>query len=185
MFTYIIKWDQDDEGRHKMCEEKENIQIIESQTNTLKEIKSKSPRESHKTFGCFKNPMMDPKDQIADIKNKLERLSQLTCSYGLSQQTVRLAYFSVFLPAVQYPLTSSSISKKALDAVQAKATRRFLTAMGYHPNTPRIVAYAPKQMGGIGMQRLYTNQGVKNTITMLKHLRAKTTVGKLCYINVE
>ena len=40
-------------------------------------------------------------------------------------------------------------------------------------------------MGGIGMQRLYTNQGVKNTISLLKHLRAKTTVGQLLLINVK
>lgn len=44
----------------------------------------------------------------------------------------------VFKVAVEYVLTSSYMGKEA----QAKATRRFLKAMGYNLNFPRTVAYA-------------------------------------------
>lgn len=50
---------------------------------------------------------------------------------------------------------------------------------------PRIVAYAPRQMGGIGLQRLHTTRGVRNLTLMLKHLRAKTTLGKLFQIAID
>jgi hypothetical protein len=50
---------------------------------------------------------------------------------------------------------------------------------------PRIVAYAPKLLGGLGMQRMYTTQGVRNTMQMLKHMRAGTTVGKLFKIGIS
>ena len=75
--------------------------------------------------------------------------------------------------------------KKALEAIQAKATRRFLMGMGYNPNMPREVVYAPKQAGGMGFHRLYTTQGVRNTVQLLKHTRANTTVGKLFFIAVD
>ena len=106
---------------------------------------------------------MDPKAQAEDIRKKVEKILQLTCSYGLSRNTSRLAYYSVFLPAVLYPLTSSYIPKQALDKAQAKATRRFLRCLGFNPHMLRIVAYAPRAPGGMGMQRMYTTQGVRNT----------------------
>ena len=171
-FTYVINWEQDEEGRHYMRKERQQISIIESETTENKIIESKETSQSHKTLGCMKNPEMDHKDQAEDIYKKAEKISQLTCSYGLSTETTKMAYSSVYLPAIQYPLVSSHIPKKTLDRIQAKATRRFLPCLGYNPNMPRIVAYAPRQMGGLGMQRLYTSQGVKNTTAMLKHLRA-------------
>lgn len=57
--------------------------------------------------------------------------------------------------------------------------------MGFHPNMPRIVVYVPKQLGGMGLQRLYTNQGVKNVTQMLKHLRAGSTIGKLFQVDID
>lgn len=51
-------------------------------------------------------------------------------------------------------------------------------------NIPRMVVYAPKPLGGIGMQRLHITQGVRNVTQMLKHVRAKSTVGKLLLIDI-
>lgn len=93
--------------------------------------------------------------------------------------------FPCFFPAVQYALTSSYIPLKALDAVQAKATRRFLTGMGYNPNMPREVVFTPKQAGGMGLQRLNTTQGTINKIPLLKHTRANPAEGKLFRIAVD
>jgi ribonuclease HI len=184
-FTYAINWEQDEEGRHKISEEPVSIKICESITNSSVEIKSKKATESHKTLGCFKNPAMSMRDQTRELHKRIERISQLMCSYGLSNETTRIAYHHVYLPAVQYALTSSYISRKALDAIQAKATRRFLSGMGYNPNMPRAVVYAPKQAGGMGLQRLYTTQGVRNVTQFLKHTRSDSTVGKLFKIGVD
>ena len=128
---------------------------------------------------------MNMKAQAEDTTKKAEKISQLTCSYGLSANTSRLAYRSVYLPAVTYPLTSSYMSKRVLDKAQAKATRRFLRCHGFNPHMPRIVAYAPKLLGGLGMQCMYTTQGVRNTTQMLKHIRAGSTIGKLFRIAIS
>lgn len=140
---------------------------------------------SHNTLGCLKNPAMDSRDQAAKLKKEMERIFQLTCSYGLSKVITKLAYFSMYLPAVQYALSSSQMSKKSLNSAQTKATRRFLAGMGFNPNMPRTAAYTSKQLRGIRMQRLHTTQGVKNVTQMLKHLRANTTEGKLFRIDVD
>lgn len=73
------------------------------------------------------------------------------------------------------------MQRKVLDAIQGNATRRFLTGIGYILN----MVYAPKQLGGTGMQRLYTTQGVRNLTQMLKHIRANSTVWKLFMIETD
>lgn len=158
---------------------------MESCSNTQVQIQSKPTSDSHKTLGCYKNPEMSSGVQTIELQKNIKNISQLTCSYGLSSDTSRIDSFQVFLPAVQCPLTSLHISRKPLDAVQAKATRRFLTNMGYNPNMPPEVVYAPKQSGGLGFQSLYTTQGVRNTTQLLKHTMSHTTVGKLFKIAVH
>lgn len=76
-----------------------------------KAIKQKSAHESHNTLGCIKNPSMQTKDQASELREKAERISQLTCPYGLRTDTTRKEYFSIFLLAVQCPLTSSYMSR--------------------------------------------------------------------------
>lgn len=128
---------------------------------------------------------MDFQQRAQEIKRRADRISQLTCTYGLSRATTRLAYYSVYLPAIQYPLVSSYIPRQSLNTEKARATKRFLPAMGFHPNIPRSVVHAPKQLGGLGLQRLYTNQEVRNVTQMLKHLQADTAVGKLFRIDID
>lgn len=71
------------------------------------------------------------------------------------------------------------MQSKVLGAIPAKVTRRFLTGVGYNPNVSRVVVYAPKQLGGMCMQNLYTPQGVMNVTQILKHMRADFTLGEL------
>lgn len=103
----------------------------------------------------------------------------------MSTNTSRMAYYSVYLAAVQYPLTASYMSKKALDWGQVKATRRLFRRLRFNKNMPMIVAYVPRMIGGLGMQRLYTTQCMRNTMQLLKHLCAGTTVGKLFKIGID
>ena len=49
----------------------------------------------------------------------------------------------------------------------------------------RAVVNAPKLAGAMGIQCLYTTQGVRNVTQFLKHIRADSTVGKLFKINVD
>ena len=129
---------------------------------------------------------MSMKAQLNELKKKMDKISHLITSYGLSQSTSRRAYNSVFKPAVEYVLTSSYMTKEELDKAQAKkSTRSFLQAMGYNPHFPRTAAYAPKEIGGIGMNRLYTEQGIKNVSQLMKHIRARTSVGDLFLIALD
>lgn len=108
------------------------------------------------------NPARCTKDQVPELIKKVKKISQLTWCNGLLNETTRIAYHLVYLPALQYPLILLYMHRKLLDAIQANSARRFLTGMGYNANMPRAVVYAPKQLGAMGMSRLHTTQGVMN-----------------------
>lgn len=61
------------------------------------------------------------------------------------------------------------IGKEELDKAQARATSSFLKVMDYNPNFPRT---APREIGGMGLNRLYTDKGINNIFQMLKHIGA-------------
>lgn len=119
-----------------MKDDQERIRIVESLKYNSGDQLQTNNRELQ-DYWVLQEPRDATRDQTIELRKKIERISQLTCLYGLSRETTRVSYYQVFLPAVQYPLMSFHMSKKARDSIQAKATRRFLTGMGYNPNMPR------------------------------------------------
>ena len=79
----------------------------DSEEGGIVEIQAKQATEAHKTLGFHKSPDMSMKAQLNELKKKMDKISHLITSYGLSQSTSRRAYNSVFKPAVEYVLTSS------------------------------------------------------------------------------
>jgi len=57
--------------------------------------------------------------------------------------------------------------------------------MGYNQHMPKELVYAPSTHGGIGIKNLCTEQGLAKVLQVLKHLRAKTTLGTLLTITIQ
>jgi len=86
---------------------------------------------------------------------------------------------------VSYLLPATMIDPKLLYASQQPATYAFLGAMGYARTFPRSVAYAPQELGGLGLRHLGQEQGVQKVLQVLKHLRTNTTIGKLIQLQIN
>ncbi len=68
---------------------------------------------------------------------------------------------------------------------QLTVTSIFISRMGYPRHLPRCVVYAPKAVGGLGMRHLRQEQGVQQTLHLLRHLRANTSNGKLYALTID
>lgn len=89
--------------------------------------------------------------------HRAKKVRKHLTTYLLVSCTTRKAFHSVFIPAAQFPLISSNMTKTSPDAAEAKATRRFLDCVGDN-QICQVAACAPKQMGGIEMQSVYITQ---------------------------
>jgi len=69
------------------------------------------------------------------------------------------------------------LSIAILEKAQSMTMPTILSLMGYNRNMPKAVIYAPISHGGIGLHHLPTEQGLQKIMNVLKHLRAKTTLG--------
>jgi len=77
-----------------------------------------------------------------------------------------------------YPLPATMIDPKLLYASQQPATYAFLGMMGYPRTFPRSMAYAPQDLGGLGLRHLGHEQGIQKVLQILKHLRTNTMIGQ-------
>jgi len=67
----------------------------------------------------------------------------------------------------------------AIHKTQAAVTSLFLNKMGYQRHMPRAVVYAPATVGGLDFRHLGFEQGVQQTLQLVKHMRAASTNGSL------
>jgi len=57
--------------------------------------------------------------------------------------------------------------------------------MGYPRSFPRVVAYAPKDYGGVGLRLFGTEQGLHKILQIIKHIRTNTSIGKVYGIVIQ
>jgi hypothetical protein len=57
----------------------------------------------------------------------------------------------------------------------------FLNLLGYERHFHRIIAYAPINLGGLGLCQLYVEMIVLKINSMMTHINAKTTLGQIYY----
>ncbi len=70
------------------------------------------------------------------------------------------AYRTIALPRLTYSLQVMHFSRAELEKVQAKFILSALQARHIHSRFPRVVAFAPESVGGLGLRHLYHEQGI-------------------------
>ena len=138
---------------------------------------------SHKTLGHYKSPA-DPrqKQQLLALTQKAHQLSVLISTSPISRGGADLAYHSVYLPAIKYPLPQSFFSQRVLMAAEARYAGAMIAKCGYNRHAPSAIIYGPKQYGGAGFVRWYTLQGEGQITNFIKHWRTDTQVSQLLRI---
>jgi len=87
----------------------------------------------------------------------------------IDRRAVQVIYLQYHLLTLSYPLPATSIPPNKLYQIQSKATAAFLSRMGYPCTFPRAVVYAMIQHGDLVFQHLGHEQGVQQTLQIIKH----------------
>jgi hypothetical protein len=94
-----------------------------------------------------------------------------------------LAWDTMYIPAVAYPLVASHFQEKELNKLKNKALASFLPKMGFNWHTPRAVVYRPQECGGIGIKNLYVEQSVKQIKAYMQHTRMDSPLRHIIQIS--
>jgi hypothetical protein len=156
-----------------------HIKDTETGESTRNEIKD--PKESHKMLGMFQNPAGNPIGQIKALEIKEDQMRRAFLHMSLPLYKVHLAYGSMYTKSLHFPLgvTLMSYEKKAANKLSTRTVRAIIGAMKLNRSSPRVLAFATKNLLGLGMRHNYTVQGSTHLKQIIQHVRQQDENGKM------
>ena len=127
-------------------------------------------------------------NNIADFN----RLNKLSNSHGQRVATGRLSrieaavyYQSTYISSISYGMIIGTMSQTQLEKIQSAARQTMLSAMGFNQCSPLPIVHGPKDLGGYGIQDLYTRQGSDKVLFLICLLRTDRQASITLRIQLE
>jgi len=155
---------------------------ISSQSHQLKINK---PSDAVRLLGVHIAADGNHKKELRELQQKQQKYVQFLLRTPVSHGEAMVIYKQCYLPTVTYPLPATTMPPDAIYKTQLTVTSLFLSRMGYPRHLPRSIVYAPETIGGLGLRHLGHEQGVQQTLQLLRHLRANSTNGQLYNITID
>ena len=121
--------------------------------------------------------------EVSHLTKKGRRLGVALATNKISRKAARTFYRSIFLPSMTYSLPSTHLSPKECQTIHKSSTGPILNSFGFPRNFPHAMAFAPQDLGGVGLTHLWVEQGSQHLHSILlptlrgpSHILRKTLV---------
>jgi hypothetical protein len=155
------------------------LYITDSESQRQTRINIKDPKESHKTLGTHQNPAGDPTGQAKVMAVKEERMRRAFQYMNFPMYKVHLAYNSVYTKSLQFPLGVTLMSYETAHGISKSTVKAIIGAMKLNRSSPRVLAFAPKELMGLGLCHHYTAQGKAHLKQIVQHVRQQDQNGQM------
>jgi hypothetical protein len=115
--------------------------------NTIHQVDNDSAPKGHEVYMNFKGTFGV---QAKTMRKKFNMMAQELRQISMSPLLAREYYFTMYLPAVKYSLSVTTMTMTELHSVQSLISAVTLNKLGYHRNYPYAVAFAPARLFGCG-----------------------------------
>eukprot|EP00980_Cylindrotheca_fusiformis_P016559 scaffold4965_cov87-Cylindrotheca_fusiformis.AAC.1 len=143
------------------------------------EISCHPPDLEHKTLGHYKAPAGHLPKQRAALHRAADALATMILRSFLFPAEARMVYFAIFLAKFSYVLPQCYFIPSVLRKIESKAQQTFTAKMGFSRKMSCAIRYGPPSLGGLGLVRLETIQGVGQILNFIKHWRSYSYIGSL------
>jgi hypothetical protein len=144
-----------------------------------------SPSTPYKLLGVHIAFDGNNTQQAAHFQTNCDKMVIAFTRCQLTPDGALQGYRSIFLPAICYGMSATTVPEKILLQSQRTLSNAMLAKLGYNRHTPSAVAYAPEHFGGIGLYNLSVEQGIAHATFVAGHIRANTDVAKTIHILLE
>jgi hypothetical protein len=138
-----------------------NIHLTKNEDNGPQVIRHLDCSTAHMTLGLQKTPIGNQDKQLAQLKQKSDHILQAIGTSSVTRTEATLAWDTMYILVVAYPLEATHFQEKDLNKLKNKALASILPKIGFNWHTPRAVVYGPQECGGIGIKNLFVEQSVK------------------------
>jgi hypothetical protein len=140
--------------------------------------------QAHITFGIWLTPEGTQAKQYSESLTKSKRFANGGIEAPMTRYEAATAYWTMWLLSVTFGFSSTTLNYRQLDAIQKLMINAILPKMGYSLKTTRDVVFGPRRYLGIGLRHLGPEQGVQQTLLLLKHLQANHKLSTLLRIGL-
>jgi hypothetical protein len=124
--------------------------------------------------------------QANKMRLKFDTMAQQLRLVSMSPLLAHKYYFTMYLPAVKYSLSVTTMTMKELHSVQSLITAVTLNKFGYHQNYPHAVAsFAPIRLFGYGICYLRIEQGFAQINALLDYIGTGHKIGNVMVISLR
>ncbi len=116
-----------------------------------------------------------------ELEHLLQKTQKFTCAIiacPVQPHEVWEAYNTMYIPSVTYPMGSTSFDANEIKTLHVALLPRLLPQLGIASTFPRDVIFGPVYFGGKEIKDLEAEQGGQKILTLIKHIRVGTKVGK-------
>ena len=138
----------------------------------------RSPYNAHKTLGYWKSPSGTQTTQFKILKTKCDNHARIVSTSALTRRDAWTYYFSMYLTSPGYPLQLSHFSPAQLHKLETKSLPAIISKCGFNRNTSRRVIYGPVRLNGGGFRPFTTEQGLGQTLYILKQWSSTLAPGR-------
>jgi ribonuclease HI/exonuclease III len=197
-FAYVLYWDLAD-GKHRLIlpdeipgglTESERTEgpislTYGDQSSALHKLETVSPWVGRRTLGVRIAPAGTWCDEFQYRRTQSRDLALKIAGSALSRETARTGYYMMVRPKLEYPLTVTQFTQLQCDRITSPVIRACLSKMGYNCNSPKEVVYGPQELFGFGIHDYYIEQGIKQLIALVGHIRQDSETGRLMRIELQ
>jgi hypothetical protein len=185
-FYYLICWIFDDHVNPVLHEiSLPAIEIQSSVTNSNVTIKRLSCTTPHRTLSIQLQPDCNPRAEKDRLHQKAIEFARQITAANLTRNQARMVYRSIYRGRMEYGLTASTLEPRDYHFIESPAIRALLPKLGYARSTSLPIVHDPYELGGIGLQDLYSSQGAKKILALLSHIRCGRTLGRMLQLDIQ
>jgi hypothetical protein len=184
-FYYILKWEFKN-GTPTLAQPTSlTISLRNSTTGQQETIKEKATNESHRTLGVRLAPNGKWAEEKKYLAEKADHIAQRIRASQCRRDDARILEKCIYRPRMTYSLEVTTLTKDECQHIQTKAIQQILAASGFNRNLPRTVVFGPTRLGGLGFTHLYTEQGLMQIHSYIRHTRANDEIGQTMQILLD
>jgi hypothetical protein len=165
--------------------EQDHVALTSGVSPVRNNIDHRDNSEAHRTLGIWPTPAGNQDKQFSESLNKSKRFANGCSKAPMTRYEAATAYWTIWLPSITFGFSSTTMTYQQLDAIQKPMINAILPKMGYSCKTTRDVVFGPRKYLGMGLQHLGSEQGVQQTLLLLKHIRANQKLSTLLRIGLS
>ena len=165
------KWHKGKARMEKIAEVPSEIKVDTEDEQGMAPTRRLECDKGMPTLGVRLAPDCNQNDEHKCRLEQSRTIGRLMHNAPLSRREVEQAHDRIWWLRVGCPLSVTTFVRKQCDKLQAAFQSKFLQRMGYAKSTATETRHGPSEHGGIGINTIWNEQGVKKTTLTLKHAR--------------